>query len=119
MNPITLAALQDSIRHWHRDNVLAEQQENYKISRYDCSLCSIFFGNGCVDCPVADATGDTNCVISPYEIAEDRAYNWELNPEGEEEKAAFIAAAIKERDFLISLLPTSELQEKIKKELGI
>lgn len=102
MNDKTLTALRGSIEKWRK--IVAGTDADRGAE--NCALCQAFFC--CEGCPVAEAAHADSCGNTPFEdawapIAErgaDGGY-WAIT---EEQKAA----AQKELDFLISLLPTGE-----------
>lgn len=92
-------ALEASIAHWAK-NMLAAETMDATVDRYDCALCSLFWEDACVECPVAARTGSAWCYGSPYTEARDALWAWR---DGTGDRATFIAAATAEHDFLVSL----------------
>ena len=110
MNKETVEALEASIVHWD-ENAKAIYHGDVSITSISCSLCHIFnrdemsIRDSCNGCPVLIKTGKKFCERSPYDSAVKALKRWEsankitlLTSE-----ISFRAAAIAERDFLISL----------------
>lgn len=70
----TNSALQRAIAKWMR-HARAKSFDGINLAPCDCPLCAIFFANGCKGCPIARATGKTNCRGTPY-IDASRARTW-------------------------------------------
>lgn len=109
MTPRTIRAMKASINHW-RDNCKAIMPDQASTAPEDCALCRRF-GEFCEiertgeKCPVFAATGEDQCVLTPYYDARD-ALKAAIGDDGP--IAPFIEAAQAELDFLISLLPEGE-----------
>ncbi len=126
MDDRTLTALKASIEHW-RENESALGIEDASVSAGNCALCRMFQTDRiktCKGCPVAEATGDIFCELSPYEEARE-AYKcwcevecWLWWSDGDwlsfanhkfieqwRAREEFLLAARDERQFLESLLP--------------
>ena len=103
MNATTLKALKASIRKWER-NARAKTPEEYKTKGSDCALCVLFPMSSCGSCPVANKTGYSDCVGTPYYDARAAAMDWAIFRTEQERNAAH-AAAREEVAFLKSLLP--------------
>lgn len=110
MNAKTLKALRGSIAKWQRivaGDGVDEGAEN-------CALCALFIDAECVGCPVSKNTGMDGCIGSPYVEFENA---WIVEMEtltdkfplfGEPRRVVgpqTMAAALREVDFLTSLLP--------------
>jgi hypothetical protein len=94
MNPETLEALKGSIEKWRK--IVEEGGEDR--GRWNCPLCTLFFKNCCLDCPVRDATSAPNCHETPYDDwSKLDAYTADTPLEKERARA--------ELNFLRSLLP--------------
>ncbi|HYF29434.1 MAG TPA: hypothetical protein VEA36_03680 [Candidatus Paceibacterota bacterium] len=69
MDERTLEALKGSIAKW--EAIVAGTGDEKGVN--NCPLCQLFNGPseeanlGCKGCPVADASGDTGCLNTPYE----------------------------------------------------
>ena len=99
MEQKTLEALKESIMHWeHFAN--GEREDDETIGPDDCALCDLFFDNRCAGCPIAENTGQEVCAGTPYRGAAD----W-IHGSGDYDSSEFRAAAQKELDYLILLLP--------------
>lgn len=103
MTPETLKALKAlkaSIAKWEK-NARVRNLDNAKIGAKECPLCRLFADDGCLGCPVRQATGMKRCWGTPWEDACDaKLYSKDV--------AAFRAAAREEVAFLRSLLPEGE-----------
>jgi len=108
MEPKTLQALQESIKHWER--VVADPLHE-ETGVHHCALCKLFYPNNqespmeaflndpCKGCPIKEKTGAPFCEGTPY----DRVAHLGLHEkEGTDE---YKEAAQEELDFLRSLLP--------------
>ena len=110
MNSKTLAALQESIKHWQR----ALNDSGESLGPHSCALCKIYFpwqrpGTGCGSCPVKEKTGKDLCDDSPYlaaSEAQDLVFE-KTDPDDRLENARKQAIQA-ELDFLISLLPETK-----------
>ena len=95
-------ALEASIKHWD-ENAKAQTPKDASTRARDCALCRMFPGvdasRGCPGCPVHERTGH-ECGGSPYYDADSALTHWRVFGDGAHR---FRAAAIAERDFLISL----------------
>lgn len=113
MNKKTLLALEASIEHW-RENEVAETVDKVEVYGRSCALCRMFSlkNDNCTGCPVADRTGYQFCFRSPWDSARNAFSVWCRNPESIAARDAFRAAARVEREFLESLLPEGEQNEK-------
>lgn len=101
MNNTTLTALKNSITHWERicDPVTTMEEE---IGVRSCALCQLFWRNNCNGCPVTIASGNILCQDTPYyEVQKAYKESGKGSPE-------YLAAAKKELEFLLSLLPTDD-----------
>jgi hypothetical protein len=97
MTPETLEALKGSIEKWRKIVEEGGVDEGWE----NCPLCALFFRNGCVDCPVSDATRMVSCDGSPYE-----EWNAQCHLTGRKaDTPKKLAAARAELEFLRSLLP--------------
>ena len=126
MDSETLTALKASIEHW-RENESALGIDEASVSAGNCALCRLFQTDRiktCKGCPVAEATGDIFCELSPYEEAS-KAYKYWFNVEDWDmwsdrywltstnhkfiecwrARENFLLTARDERQFLESLLP--------------
>lgn len=103
MNAETLKALQESIAHWERLST-GNTKQGEGIGYNHCALCELFWDNNCKDCPIYEHTKFMSCARTPY-VEADRCFDeYGLNsPE-------FKEAALKELEFLKSLLPKTEGQ---------
>jgi hypothetical protein len=112
MNTETLEALRGSIRKW--ENIAAGRAKD--LGGEDCPLCQLFHRRfrsaalrslpPCEGCPVAAATGDSNCLNTPYQTyieVKDRYMEEELDDDAG--NAALTRLAAEELQFLQSLLP--------------
>ena len=118
MRADTLAALKSSIDKWTR---IANGE---RISPYSdtCALCKLFDPEDSIDCtsheelcPVYEKTGFPACFNSPWSVIGRVILNKEYRLKRKfvlsvlaYRDPEFLAAAAKERDFLISLLPEGE-----------
>lgn len=100
MNRQTAEALEASIAHWDA-NAKAQKPGDASVSGDDCALCGLFFRqpDRCKGCPVANR-GKSWCDNTPFEAASFAFHDW---ADGRVDAKEFHAAAIAERDFLISL----------------
>lgn len=101
MNAQTIEALKASIAKWER-NAEAKTPTKYKISEYDCPLCSLFISKDCVGCPVSERSGKALCYGTPYRPAMHAWFDWS---DGTTDAGLCHAAARDEVAFLKSLLP--------------
>jgi len=107
MKAETLEALRKSIDHWDR-LASGNREINEEVGRTWCDLCSLFNNDTtrgsklCLGCPVHERTGETGCECTPY----DEAYTAES--EYGLDSPEFKAAALKQLEFLRSLLPKDE-----------
>lgn len=106
MTPETLKALKGSIQHW-RNNATPGKEDGV-VSEL-CDLCNAFYAkNGtCAGCPVYMKTKKHDCINSPYYDAKALWSRWRFL-KSQPQSVEFYAAAQKELDFLISLLPEGE-----------
>ena len=102
MDAPKLKALKASIQKWD-DNTRAEKPRDVILGRDDCPLCQEF--PDCEGCPVMERTGNHGCLGTPYYRVAELHLKWF---HGLPDKAEYVEAAIKEREFLISLLPDGE-----------
>jgi len=65
----TKDALEKSIKHWEQNLKFAKLGDYDKITTSDtfCELCSWFFSDYCVGCPIRNHSGKTSCKGTPYE----------------------------------------------------
>ena len=99
MDDKTYDALIASIRKWQN---LADPETPLPVKRPDgddCPLCDLFYSNNirCKGCPVAEATGFSNCIRTPY-------FDASLAHLGGA-SAQFKHHAKRESDFLRALVP--------------
>ena len=103
MNRETRKALLESIFiKW--ENILScKEDEN---GDEDCPLCKMFFNDNCEGCPVKETTGLVSCDDTPYNEWDDNApkHNNHSKWLGEYPSIDVIYLAVKEQEFLISLL---------------
>lgn len=100
MDPKTLEALQESIRHW---KVMAKTGwEREKPLSGQCALCRLFLYRDCAGCPV-NAAGHRGCLATPYD---DAYFHYD-----DGNRSGFRSAARLEVKFLKSLLP-KDLRKK-------
>jgi hypothetical protein len=59
-----LAALNDSIDHWARNCVAAENGKPIPIG--NCACCDAFSEHDCRDCPIREAVDQAGCRGTPY-----------------------------------------------------
>lgn len=110
MDKRTRDALEASIKHWE-DNQQLTAPNMMQVVGINCPLCNIFAladNRTCEGCPVAESTGESNCDGSPWHETFSRMAKWFNVPaldvkRREEHRLAFVAAAKKEHEFLISL----------------
>ena len=102
MDTKTAIALEESIAHWDELSHV-EHKTDVLIGPTHCALCRLFWHPNCAGCPVSQKSGHIGCGGTPYNYAEKSADEWSNDPENDELRAKFRAAAIIERDFLISL----------------
>lgn len=112
MNIKTINALEDSIEHWRRF-VECKSAADESIYTNDCALCKLFYDKQahfecydkcqcCNKCPVKARTGFAFCKNSPWKTAyENKSYG--------KYSTQFLAAALLELNFLISLREDSPL----------
>lgn len=103
MNKATLNALEKSIVHWE-ENLSAAKSRRYgeiNIEREACALCSIFWVEACMGCPVRVQSGRPSCKGTPYMEVNDIVgkANFEFGWKG------ITRAVRKELVYLKSLLP--------------
>lgn len=102
MDPLTLKALQTSIRHWTR---LATGKYGVRESIYahDCALCDLFnrsvVDSNCKGCPVSERSGMLHCKNTPWY----HVYDILTLVRGNKSSPKFQAAACAELAFLKSL----------------
>lgn len=101
MNKATLKALKGSIAKWEK--IVAGTGVDDGTD--NCPLCKLFYGLGCMGCPVAIKSGRDTCKKTPYG-------GWMLATFGQEWPRRVIDAGQKkaaraELRFLKSLLPRS------------
>ena len=79
----------------------------------DCPLCKLFADHYCAKCPIARKTGLQNCVGTPFDewydeapLHRDSGCLWL----GRNPREEVINAAVREQEFLISLLPPADQQ---------
>jgi hypothetical protein len=102
MNKQTLGALRGSIQKWKRI-VVGTGIDN---GTHNCPLCTLFYADDCIGCPVAKKTGLSCCMATPYEAYE------KIVPLGKKSKSiGATAAAKKELQFLQSLLPKKKTRK--------
>jgi hypothetical protein len=108
----TLVALCKSIAHWDR-LASGKLEPNEQVGRNWCDLCSLFNNDTtrghklCIGCPVHECTGETGCKGTPYDDAYTAESEYGLDsPE-------FKAAALKQLEFLRSLLPKDQEVEVV------
>lgn len=95
----TLAAIQDSIKHWERMRD-GKNGASENPGPAACALCVLFFdSSSCAGCPIATKTVQKLCLGTPYYDAEK---TWELRFE---QPNAWRYASQEMIDFLKSLLP--------------
>ena len=102
MDERTLEALKGSIRKWE----MIVQGTGIDKGTANCPLCRLFFEAGCKGCPVEKRMGISGCVDSPYD-------DWDVHQCWHEELCLPYSLhcvkcqrlAIKELEFLVSLLP--------------
>ena len=110
MNKATLASLQESIAHWER-LAAGTQGSDETPDSVSCSLCYRFNqdcetpGPNPEKCPVYLRTGRHDCLGSPWQ---DASRTWRFGPDLFPRHLTFRDAAIKELEFLRSLLPKEE-----------
>lgn len=118
MEPKTLEALRESIAHW--DRLASGNRKPGEMTGVDhCALCALFWTwdkkvdkPSCVGCPVMARTGKKFCTGSPYEAAMEVIEDLEDNGVPDDETLDhpdFKAAAMRELEFLRSLLPEDHL----------
>ena len=73
MDKKTSEALEKSIKHWE-ENVAAGSCDDIRTEATGCALCDIFNEDGCVGCPVMDATGRDYCKETPYTLVTRAVY---------------------------------------------
>jgi hypothetical protein len=96
----TRAALEASIKHWE-ENVAAETAYDVKIGPNECALCRMYWEqHNCGECPVAAATGEPECDLTPFV---DAWRAWGCWRESDDMRDAWRQAAQAELDFLKSL----------------
>lgn len=102
----TIKALNKSITIWEQKRD-ATDPENITLGCLSCPLCVLFHPDatglipqGCRGCPIAEFTGHSYCVNTPYEGAEAAWDAWLMNTDGEGNHLKWKHAAQKEIDFL-------------------
>jgi len=120
MEAKVLTALKGSIKHWE-ENTNNDEFDADACSAFACPLCYMFNPHvtqphlsfvemqmiDCVGCPIMEKTGYKYCRDTPYFEAQMAHENW-ADEDSNMTKDAFRAAAQKELDFLVSLLPEGE-----------
>lgn len=110
MTPKMLKALKGSIEKWHK--IVHHGGEDYGID--NCSLCQACIEEApwipnCTICPVGQYTGDDDCYGSPYEAWSKAEYeggfHFDRTITGRKNGYAL---ALKELEFLVTLLPEGE-----------
>ena len=116
MDKKTLTALRGSIKKWER----IVTGHGHDDGSDNCPLCALFYDNylSCKGCPVNDRTGQWGCGGSPYTdwrkalrieasklLGLEGLEMYEVVDEGFVVGPRTQAAAIKEYEFLVSLLP--------------
>lgn len=96
-NAQTLRALDDSIAHWKRLSTNSQIGDECPDAS-NCALCKRHLHEGCVDCPIFDATGRDTCRGTPYRYA---AVTWDW--ENEKPRDEFFTHALDMLNFLIAL----------------
>lgn len=109
-----MTPLEESIEHWKR-LVSGNRNKYEEFGSNDCALCQAYLNWNkpgtqiCAGCPVMEATGQTLCHGSPFDIIRDLDMEWRNGNHNEDEELMdtpdFKEAAQKELDFLKSLLP--------------
>jgi len=66
MNDEALAALDKSIRKWHR----IWKRDGVDKGQANCALCQVYIEDICRGCPVGDKTGAIYCDKTPYTLWE-------------------------------------------------
>jgi hypothetical protein len=103
MDKRIIRALKDSIRKWER----IVQGTGKDDGTANCPLCVLFFDGDCKGCPVEEWTGLSGCNDSPYS-------DWNMHQCRHGDYGDFPYSlhcgkcqrlAIKELEFLVSLLP--------------
>ena len=107
MDKKTLEALKGSIKKWYK--IAYEDGED--IGTDNCPLCKLFYTDyGCGNCPVAEKTGEWGCRETPYDEwskhHDDKPHSFAYPLKAECPECKEIA--IKEYEFLKSLLPEGE-----------
>ena len=105
MDKRTRDALEASIKHWEENQRLTAP-DMMQVVGINCPLCQVF--DACEGCPVAETTGEEQCGDTPWPDTYSRMVKWFNVPaidvqRREEHRLAFVAAARKEHEFLISL----------------
>lgn len=103
MTPRTVNLLKNSIAHWWR---MANGQRAYNecIGSQDCALCRTYIHQSdCGNCPVRIHTGHPLCKGTPYTAARQASHYGERY-----DSLYFMAAAMKEFKFLVTLLPKGQ-----------
>lgn len=110
MKPKTLKALRESIAHWDR-LASGTRKPDELIGVSGCALCELFWEShpetSCLGCPVLERTGQKCCNGTPYNDVQQL-----IKPAEDEEgydTPAFKEAAMRELEFLRSLLPEDHL----------
>ena len=110
MDADTLTALRASIAKW-RANVTADRPQRVLIHASDCPLCKIYLRGDlrppgyCTACPVRERTGHDGCEQTPWMEASSTLCGWRQFHDDDQHRDRWRAAAQREVDFLISLLP--------------
>lgn len=115
MNPIALAALKKSIKHWER-LACGNPRPGERANAQSCALCGLFLKptnvggvvRWCNGCPVKAKTGRDCCDLTPYARAS-RLFD-AFNPR----RNRFLEAAKDELAFLKSLLPKTKKKGRKK-----
>lgn len=102
--PESIKAWRKSVAHWRR-MATGKAKLTETPGGKSCSLCSVFFdmhSYTCGKCPVKQATGNNNCVGSPWGRANDAYWSYGIDSQ------QFRAADRKELAFLESLRPAKK-----------
>lgn len=103
--PKTLAALKASIEKWQKIVKTSNDYQDLDLGPETCPLCELFyrgFPKPCSSrCPVKIATGKDHCYGSPYAEVADA-----------DSQASFKIHAVRELEFLKSLLPSEDSTEQ-------
>ena len=107
MSEETRKALEESIQHWEENLEAAKAGEKFNFYSEDCALCSLFEGDDCEGCPVAEKACDVQCEGSPWVDVNRVYWKWVRAglPQTQYYLSALEEAVQQELDFLKSLLP--------------